>query len=143
MKNRGRAPSAKKFAALEARLQEAEETLEAIRRGHVEALLVDAPEGPRVYTLEGADHRYRRLVETMSEGALLLNLEGLITYANAAFAKMVERPLETIVGHFFEEFLEPTARPMWTALSSPGRRKSTAEELSLRASGGAAIPTLI
>ena len=30
------------------------------------------PVGEQVFTLEGADHRYRQLVETMNEGALLL-----------------------------------------------------------------------
>ena len=57
------------IALLRARLQEAEETLDAIRSGHVEALMISTPAGPRVFTLEGADHRYRRLVETMHAGS--------------------------------------------------------------------------
>src|SRR4051812_33128407 len=93
--------------ALEARLQEAEDTLEAIRLGQVEALLVDGPRGPRVYTLEGADHRYRRLVETMNEGALLVSPAGLIVYSNAAFAALVASRLETIVGRSLAELVDP------------------------------------
>ena len=84
--------------ALLARLEEAESTLSAIRDGHVEALVVSSHEGPKVYALEGAEHRYRRLVETMSEGALLVSAGGVVLYSNAAFADMVSVPLERVIG---------------------------------------------
>ena len=46
----------RRIADLEARLREAEETLEAIRAGEVDALVVGAEGGPqRVYTLQTAD----------------------------------------------------------------------------------------
>src|SRR3954465_11996116 len=83
---------------LRARLEEAESTLAAIRNGHVEALVVSSDEGPKVYALEGSEHRYRRLVETMSEGALLVGANGVILYSNAAFAGMVTAPLERVMG---------------------------------------------
>ena len=57
---------------LQRRLDEAEQTLEAIRSGSVDALVLSGPEGTRVFTLEGEDYRYRRLVETMNEGAAIL-----------------------------------------------------------------------
>src|SRR6201986_509305 len=79
------------------RLREAEETLDAIRQGHVDALVVQGPAGEQVFTLKGADHRYRLLVETMTEGALLVANDGTIVYANAHFAEMLARPLETII----------------------------------------------
>src|SRR4051812_43121839 len=104
------------LAVLRARLEEAEETLDAIRLGHVEALLVDAPTGPRVFTLEGADHRYRRLVETMSEGALLLSPAGLIVYSNAAFASMMASPLENVAGRSLAEFVDDASLPGYRAL---------------------------
>src|SRR3954468_11969277 len=91
--------------ALLARLEEAESTLSAIRDGHVEALVVSSAEGPKVYALEGSEHRYRRLVETMSEGALLVSASGVILYSNAAFADMVARPLERVIGKTLGEFV--------------------------------------
>ena len=45
--------------------QEAEDTINAIRDGHVEALVVHAPEGERIYTLRSADQPYRLMVEQM------------------------------------------------------------------------------
>ncbi len=104
--------------ALLARLEEAESTLAAIQNGHVEALVVSSQDGPKVYALEGAEHRYRRLVETMSEGALLVGASGGILYSNAAFADMVATPLERVIGrplsdfivHRQEHFLSPCSR---------------------------------
>ena len=61
---------------LRQRLQEAEETLDAIRSGEVDALVVSGPSGEKVFTLEGAEHPYRVLVESMNEGAISLSLDG-------------------------------------------------------------------
>ena len=91
--------------ALLARLEEAESTLAAIRNGHVEALVVSSEEGPKVYALEGSEHRYRRLVETMGEGALLVGASGVILYSNAAFAEMMAVPLERVMGRPLSDFV--------------------------------------
>jgi hypothetical protein len=53
-------------------LLEAEELIHAIRTGAVDALAVQGPEGPRIFTLQGADQGYRTLIEQMNEGAVLL-----------------------------------------------------------------------
>jgi formate hydrogenlyase transcriptional activator len=68
---------------LRQRLQEAEDTLDAIRNGEVDALVVSGPSGEKVFTLEGAEHPYRVLVESMNEGAISLTLDGTILYCNA------------------------------------------------------------
>ena len=83
---------------LRQRLQEAEETLNAIRGGEVDALVVSGPSGEKVFTLEGAEHPYRVLVESMNEGAISLSTDGIILYCNSAFARMVNVPLDQIMG---------------------------------------------
>ena len=45
---------------LRTRLSEAEETLDAIRNGEVDALVVGGAEGDQIYTLRGADHHVFR-----------------------------------------------------------------------------------
>ena len=55
--------------ALEAELEEATATLDAIRNGEVDAVVVGGPAGQMVYTLENADRPYRVIVEQMREGA--------------------------------------------------------------------------
>ena len=84
--------------ALEIQLEEAEETLSAIRRGEVDALVVNGSDGERVFTLEGADHPYRLMVETMSEGAVTVSGGGTLVYSNQSFASMLDVPLERVIG---------------------------------------------
>ena len=72
--------------SLRARLEEAEATLRAIRAGEVDAIVVGGPEGDRVFTLTGADHDYRVLMDEMSEGIATLGEAGVISYCNQRFA---------------------------------------------------------
>lgn len=54
-----------RIADLEARLAEAQQTLEAIRKGDVDAIVVGQGGAEQVYTLRGADEPYRMIVEHM------------------------------------------------------------------------------
>jgi PAS domain S-box-containing protein len=119
------------IAALLARLEEAESTLSAIRDGHVEALVVSSADGPKVYALEGAEHRYRRLVETMSEGALLVGSAGVVLYSNAAFADMVATPLERVIGKTLAEFVVHRQEHLLSALLDGAGARARASELML------------
>ncbi len=85
-------------ADLAARLNEAEEILRAIQYGEVDALVVSTAQGEQVFTLKGADHVFKVLIEKMSEGALTITKEGVILYANKCLARMIERPLERLIG---------------------------------------------
>src|SRR6476660_3476653 len=89
-----RRTQSRQLAELRARLAQAEETLHAIRSGKVDAVVVAGKAGPQVFTLEGADHAYRVLIESMNEGALTLTADKMILYANECFAGMIKRPLE-------------------------------------------------
>src|ERR1700744_1801385 len=80
------------------RLREAEETLEAIRTGEVDAVVVAGPQGQQVYTLENADRPYRVLVEQMQEGAVTLSENGTVLYCNERFATLVGSPHDSVVG---------------------------------------------
>ncbi len=82
---------------LRRRLQEAEETLSAITSGEVDALVVTGQQGEQVYTLRDADWPYRALIEQMSEGALTLNGQGVVLFANACFAAMMAADLEAVL----------------------------------------------
>ena len=147
MKKRSEKParrsSAEEIAQLRARLEEAEGTLEAIRTGQVEALVVHGEDGPRIFTLEGADHRYRRLVETMNEGALLVSEEGVVLYANAAFALMVGERLEATIGRPLIGLVDAASRPACEALLRVARTEAAADELVLRTVRGRRVPVLL
>ena len=91
--------------------QEAEDTINAIRDGHVEALIVHAPEGEQIYTLRSADQPYRLMVEQMREGALTLAADGTILYCNQRFAELMARPPERIAGQPLADFIDPDDLP--------------------------------
>src|SRR6187401_1667217 len=79
-------------------LKEVGETLRAIRSGEVDALVIRGGGGEQVRALQGADHPFRVLVDAMSEGAVLLDLEGLILYSNSRFARMVGKGPDDLIG---------------------------------------------
>ena len=95
----------RELAELRARLADAEETLRAIHSGEVDALVVAGKQGAQVFTLQGAEHAYRVLIESMNEGALTLTADKMILYANQCFARMVKCPLEQVMGSSFRRFL--------------------------------------
>ena len=126
--------------ALRGELEEARDTLAAIRAGEVDALVVETPEGQRVYTLEGAEHVYRTLIEEMQEGAVILNAAGTIHYCNRRFAQLVGRALEEIMGQPFEEYVAPADHSRWSGVAAGGAGKA---ELELRTAEGKLIPVAI
>ncbi len=105
---------------LRARLAEAEETLRAIREGEVDALLITDGAGERVYTLRSADAPYRALVERMHEGAATLTVRGGIIYANQSFARLVDTPLEQVIGSSIDQYFDEAERPAVNALVGDG-----------------------
>src|SRR3978361_114313 len=67
---------------LSARLREAEETLDAIRNGDIDSVLVGHAGASTIFTVENADRPYRFLIEQMKEGAMTLSEEGIVLYGN-------------------------------------------------------------
>ncbi|MGH7832473.1 MAG: two-component system sensor histidine kinase NtrB, partial [Candidatus Binatia bacterium] len=121
---------------LRQRLQEAEETLVAIRRGEVDALVITGPKGEQVFTLKGADHPYRVLVEHMNEGAVTLSADRTILYSNGQFAEIVKSPLEEVIGRSIEDFV--TSKDALLALIENSCRGRA--EMTLRAGDGSEVP---
>jgi PAS domain S-box-containing protein len=135
------AVSEARIRTLEAELQEATETLDAIRNGDVDAVVVGGPGGQVVYTLENADRPYRVLVEQMREGAVTLNRQGTILYCNQSFAELIGKRSEDIVGDQILDYAEHPAAldAMLTGAGPDG----VSAELSLRlAAGGVAQANL-
>jgi two-component system cell cycle sensor histidine kinase/response regulator CckA len=125
------------------RLREAEETLNAIRSGSVDALVISGPQGEQVYTLEGADHTYRRLVEEMSEGAVVITADGDILYSNRCFAEMVRLPLDGVIGRPLRQFFSDRDHATLEALLSKALKDRGAEELLLNTDDGDRVPAYL
>src|SRR5258708_6689886 len=128
---------------LRQRLQEAEETLDAIRNGEVDALVMSGPSGEKVFTLEGAEHPYRVLVESMNEGAISLTLDGTILYCNAAFARLIECPLDQIMGRDLSEFVPAEEREVLKRLITHGNLDAVRADMTILTTLGRRLPTQV
>ncbi len=119
--------TAEQIRSLTERLDEAEETLRAVRSGEIDAFIVQGPQGEQVYALRNAEQPYRNLVEDMLEGAAILTTDGDIAYCNKRFAELVTVPLEDIVGGAMERFISKADRPAFRALLAAGSGKRRAQ----------------
>ncbi|HVF97020.1 MAG TPA: ATP-binding protein, partial [Flavisolibacter sp.] len=68
------------------------------------------------FTLKSADHAYRVFIEKMTEGALTINQQGIILYANSQFAAMTSRPLSDVIGLPFHTLVTQSSRPFYETL---------------------------
>jgi protein-histidine pros-kinase len=127
-------------ADLRACLDEANETLRAIRIGEVDAVVVQGPRGDQLFTLKGADEAYRVLIEEMNQGAVTLSADGTILYCNRRFAALLKRPLEQIVGLVFGAFVAPSERAAFAALLETGLIGGSAGDITLCAGDASAVP---
>jgi PAS domain S-box-containing protein len=125
-----------RLAALQSQLDEANETLDAIRNGEVDAVVVGGPSGQVVYTLENADRPYRVLVEQMKEGAVTLSGDGSILYCNQSFAGLVGQRFEQIIGSNLADHVAD--RALFTDMLA-ARTDSRSAELALRSGQGGPI----
>jgi PAS domain S-box-containing protein len=134
------AASESRIAELQSRLAEAEETLQAIRTGEVDALVVSGPDGDQIFALEGADHAYRILVEEMQEGTVTLDESGLILYANRQFGSMIRMPVENIVGSRIQRFVPVNRRAAFSALLAEVDHCRQRSELTLLTDDSVPVP---
>jgi len=131
------------LAKLRARLAEAEGTLRAIRSGEVDSVMVAGKEGSQIFTLDGAEHAYRMLIESMNEGALTLTADKTILYANHCFARMVKCPLEQVTGSSFRRFLSAEDRARLRPLMKQAGPSGSKIQVLLKASDGSQMPVQI
>jgi two-component system NarL family sensor kinase len=136
-------PPSYELAELRARLAESEETLRAIRSGEVDAVMVAGKQGPQVFTLQGAEHAYRVLIESMNEGALTMTADKVILYANQCFARMVKCPLEQVMGSSFRRFLSAGDRATLRPLLNRADKSGSKIQVLLNASDGSQMPAQI
>ena len=124
-------------------LEEANDTIEAIRSGQVDALVVKEKNGIQLYTLKSADQTYRIFIEQMTEGAVTLNEDNLILYCNSQFASLVQLPLQKITGQSFFHFISPDCKQACTELIQKAWNETVKAELLLLAANGNSVPVLL
>ena len=128
---------------LRIRLEEAEETLRTIRSDGVDALIVSGPQGDQVFTLRGAEQVYRVLIETMNEGAVSLNQEGMIIYCNQRLSEMIKTPLEKVIGASMRQFIRASDLPLFDSLIEKGAQENGKGEVAFIKKDGTVLPVLL
>ena len=129
--------------SLRQRLEEAEETLRAIRTGEVDALVIDSPEGEAIYTLTTADYPYRLMIDEMNQGAVSVSPDSLILYSNRNFAGMLGFHGTNVSGKRFGEFVIPSLREQFQKDLQTARTQGVSREYSLKHESGREVPVLI
>jgi two-component system phosphate regulon sensor histidine kinase PhoR len=131
------------ISELRSQLEEANDTIEAIRTGQVDALIVKDKKGHQLYTLKSADQTYRVFIEKMKEGAVTLNNKGIILYSNSRFASMVGMPLAKVIGLHFETLVPGEFRETFDKLIEEGWQSESKGEIYLINHGNELTPFLI
>lgn len=116
---------------LENRLAEAEQLIEAIKAGEVDAFAFTNNNQPQVFTLQSGDYAYRVLVENFNEGALNLSEDGLIVYTNTYFTDLLKLPYEKVIGTSFTELVHPSSREIFNDLFKKGLAGKSKGEIIL------------
>ena len=97
-------------AELRARLEEAEETLRAIRMGAVDAFVVEASAGPQIFVLQGLEAESNRLrgeiLAQVSDAVITIDDDQRVTYINAAAERQYGVIASEVLGRRFSEICE-------------------------------------
>lgn len=123
-----------------ARIAELELTLKAIHSGEVDAIVVNGPQGSRIFTLQGPDDPYRLLAERMNEGAATLNPDGIMLFCNRKLADMLRHPAQRLVGSLFRSLIVEGQRQRFDSLRRIGLKRDVKGEFDLVQAGGASLP---
>jgi two-component system NarL family sensor kinase len=115
---------------------EAEEIVLAIRRGGVDALVMEGTHGEKVVTLQGTEHPYRVLVESINDGAATLDADGRVLYANSRFAQILNIPVGKLTGSSLHNNLSLGQSENLKKLIRKALHRSSAVELTLDATAG-------
>jgi len=136
---RGLWVSKEELLKVQSRLREAQETLDAIRSGEVDALVVSGPQGSQIYSLSNVERPYRVYVERMQEGAVTISTDGMILYCNQRFAEMVKLPLERVISSSAGDYLSQQALAAISGVFGDGE-EAVKHECGLRRSDDSTLP---
>ncbi len=121
-------------------MDEAEQTLHAIRHGAVDAFVVEEPDGHRVYALDCADLPYNALVERMQQGAAMLDASGCIIYCNLSLAELLGVPRDTAIGLPLRDFIARPDQSRCQKLLLQTQQGSSEGEMRLHRGDGQRVP---
>ncbi|RYY70038.1 MAG: HAMP domain-containing histidine kinase [Chitinophagaceae bacterium] len=129
---------------LKAQLTEAHDIIDAIRKGEVDAFIVKNNDAHELYTLKSADRSYRVFMEQMSEGAITINQNNIILYANPGFARLAKTDIGQVIGFNLEVFMPALQlEPALSIIKEAWQKGQGKGEILLEIKNEASIPVLL
>lgn len=119
------------------------ESMDVIKSGKIDAWVVAEATDLKVYTEKTSDKIYRILIEEMHEGAVTLSEDGIILYANSFFARLIDLPLQKVIGTNFKTYIDGSSVGSFNALFKLGWQGNSQNEVSLLAKEGKIMPVLM
>ncbi|MCF6131684.1 sensor histidine kinase [Flavobacterium wongokense] len=112
-------------------LEEAEQLIDAIKAGEVDAFAVKRDDKPEIFTIESGDFGYRLLVENFNEGAVTLSDDGLIVYTNNYFHELLGLQYSQVIGKPIAAFIEADSLELFNELFEKGLTGQVKGEICL------------
>lgn len=119
---------------LRRRLEEAEETLRAIREGEIDALVIRRAQEEEILTLEGPES-FRSFMEAMNLGAAALDSSLRLIYANRALADIFGTSPEALQAAGLFAALDGESASRLRAVAEAARAGRESTELRIRSEG--------
>jgi len=121
---------------------EAGATVEAIRTGSVDALVIG---GEQVVMLDSAQRFYQAAVDRMQQGVVIVDAQGNITYANQRMASLLGTPRERLPGTSLRKLARNGDDASLAALlnANAGLASSAQAEVRLRRADNEYVTTLM
>jgi PAS domain S-box-containing protein len=137
----GRPDDSAELAEVRAQLRELQQTIDAIRSGSVDSLIMGQPGEEQVHLT--ADRSYRLIVEAMSEGAATVSTDGIIVDANPRLGSMTGYQTSELIGTPVLELIAEAHRPAFARLLEVAVDESARGDVDLTGSGGMTVPVLL
>jgi PAS domain S-box-containing protein len=119
---------------------EAGETVEAIRAGAVDAVVVG---GEQVVMLDSAQRFYHAAVERMQQGVVIVGAISEIVYVNQRMAALLGVPRERLVGTWFLAFAHNGDEAILKSVLTARQGSSAQAEVRLRRADNEFVTTLV
>jgi PAS domain S-box-containing protein len=126
------------LAEVRAQLRELQQTIEAIRTGEVDSLLIGPPGHEQVHFT--VDRSYRLIVEAMNEGAATVSTSWVILAANPRLGSMTGRDAAELIGTPVLDLTTEAHRATFARLLDVAVGESARGEVDLTGSDGTAVP---
>jgi PAS domain S-box-containing protein len=131
------------LAQLREQITYLQETLTAISRGGVDAVIIGEPEQEQIYTLTSADRPYRVIVESMGEGAVTVSEHGVILFANPRLAAILGVEPDSMAGRDILSYVREDERAALSALLDDKTTDTRRAELTIARPDGTPVPFLV